>query len=60
MVTGDDVNRAQVVATVASLISKSLATLHSSAPARCVREMRHRLLDTKRTYLLQKLIQSGE
>jgi predicted ATPase/DNA-binding winged helix-turn-helix (wHTH) protein len=53
-VVGEDVDAAEVTETLATLVEKSLVAL-DTAPT-----MRYRLLDTTRTYVWQKLAESGE
>ncbi|WP_088345834.1 MULTISPECIES: winged helix-turn-helix domain-containing protein [Rhodomicrobium] len=52
---GDDVDEAQIVGAVGSLVARSLATA-AIGPG----ETYYRLLDTTRAYVLEKLIDSGE
>jgi predicted ATPase len=51
---GNDVDDAQVVTAIASLIAKSLVAVNASDT------MRYRLLDTTRAYAAGKLVESGE
>jgi predicted ATPase/DNA-binding winged helix-turn-helix (wHTH) protein len=52
---GDDIDGEQVVATLASLVEKSLVAANTSEVT-----TRYRLLDTTRAYVLGKLIDSGD
>jgi predicted ATPase len=54
VVPGEDINRPDVIEALASLVAKSLVALESNDPA-----ARYRLLDTTRTYLLEKLTGRG-
>jgi predicted ATPase len=51
-----DVDEAQVVDTVGSLVAKSLVWAEKAGDA----TMRYRLLDTTRAYVTEKLVESGE